>query len=97
MNAMGDGFRTKINRFAQDQDHPAAATSVGSMLWMHPTKEAVRSLRDARPGHPFAAPGSRLLYRKNGLHIPPNHSFLCSEHSEEYITQLIKTHKSAME
>ena len=32
MNAMGDRFRTEINRFAQERDYPAIATGVGSMF-----------------------------------------------------------------
>ena len=35
LNAMGDRFRTEINRFAQEGDYPAIATGVGSMFWMH--------------------------------------------------------------
>jgi glutamate-1-semialdehyde aminotransferase len=94
---MGERFRIEINRFSWEDDYPASATGAGSMFWMHPTKETVRSVRDARQGHEFAAPGLRLLYRKNGLHIPPNHGLLCSEHSDEDITQLIEIHKSSME
>jgi glutamate-1-semialdehyde 2,1-aminomutase len=97
LNAMGDRFRAEINHFAREEDYPATATGIGSMFWMHPTKAPVKSVRDVRQGHEFAAPGLRLLYRKNGLHIPPNHGFLCSEHSDEDITQLIETHKAAME
>jgi glutamate-1-semialdehyde 2,1-aminomutase len=97
LNALGDRFRSEINHFAQENDYPAIATGVGSMFWMHTTRGPVKSVWDARQGHRYASPGLRLLYRKNGLHIPPNHGFMCSEHSEEDITRLIETHKYAME
>lgn len=96
MNDLGDRFRMEINRFAQEQDYPALATGVGSMFWMHATRGPVKSVRDARQGHQFAGPGLRLLYRKNGIHIPPNHGFLCTEHTAEDVSQLIETHKAAM-
>jgi glutamate-1-semialdehyde 2,1-aminomutase len=96
LNAMGDRFRVEINRFAQENDYPATAVGVGSMFWMHATRGPVNSVRDARQGHPAASVGLRLLYRKNGLHIPPHHAFMCTEHSDEDITQLIEIHKAAM-
>lgn len=97
LNAMGDRFRAEINRFAQEEDYPAIATGVGSMFWMHPLRGPVNSVRDARQGDRFAGPGLRLLYRKNGLHIPPHHGFMCTEHTDKDITQLIEIHKAAME
>ena len=97
LNAMGDRFRTEINRFAQETDFPAVATGVGSMFWMHASRGPIKSVRDAHQGDRFASPGLRLLYRKNGLHIPPHHGFLCTAHTDEDITRLIETHKAAME
>ncbi len=97
MNAMGDRFRSEINTFAQEQGYPAVATGVGSMIWMHATAGPVKNVRDAHRGHPFAGPGLRLLFRKNGVHIPPHHGFLCTAHTDEDITKLIDTHKTAME
>jgi glutamate-1-semialdehyde 2,1-aminomutase len=97
LNAMGDRFRSEINQFAQERDFPAVATGVGSMFWMHASRGPINSVRDARQGDRFAGPGLRLLYRKNGLHIPPNHGFLCAAHTDEDIKQLIETHKAAME
>jgi glutamate-1-semialdehyde 2,1-aminomutase len=97
INAMGDRFRAEINRFAQEEDYPAIATGVGSMFWMHTLRGPVNSVRDARRGDRFAAPGLRLLYRKNGLHIPPNHGFMSAAHTDEDTTRLIEIHKAAME
>jgi glutamate-1-semialdehyde 2,1-aminomutase len=97
MNAMGDRFRAEINRFAEEGEYPAIATGVGSMFWMHTTRGPINSVRDVRQGDRFASPGLRLLYRKNGLHISPNHGFLCTAHTDEDITQLIECHKAAME
>ena len=97
LNSMGDRFRSEINKFAQEEDFPAIATGVGSMFWMHTTRGPISNVRDARRGDRYAAPGLRLLYRKNGLHISPNHGFLCTAHTDEDITQLIDTHKAAME
>lgn len=97
MNAMGDRYRAEINRFAQEQDYPALATGLGSMFWMHASRGPINSIRDARQGNPFAGPGLRLLYRKNGLHIPPHHGFLCTAHTDEDITHLIAIHEDAME
>jgi glutamate-1-semialdehyde 2,1-aminomutase len=97
LNAMGERFRSEINRFAQENDYPALATGVGSMFWMHATRGPVKSVRDARQGNRFASPGLRLLYRLNGLHISPNHGFMCTAHTDEDITKLIETHKAAME
>jgi glutamate-1-semialdehyde 2,1-aminomutase len=97
MNAMGDRFRTEINRFAQEGNYPATAIGAGSMFWMHTVRGPVHSVRDVREGDRFANAGLRLLYRKNGLHIPPNHGFLCTAHTDEDITRLIDVHKAAME
>jgi glutamate-1-semialdehyde 2,1-aminomutase len=97
MNAMGERFRTEINRFAQEQDYPAIATGVGSMFWMHASRGPINNVRDARQGHPAASPGLRLLYRKNGLHISSHHGFMCTAHTDEDITRLIEIHKAAME
>jgi glutamate-1-semialdehyde 2,1-aminomutase len=96
LNAMGDRFRTEINQFAQENDYPATAVGVGSMFWMHATRGPVNSVRDAHQGHPAASVGLRLLYRTNRLHIPPHHGFMCTEHTDEDITQLIEIHKAAM-
>jgi len=97
LNALGDRFRAEINRFAQEGDYPAIATGVGSMFWMHTSRGPINSVRDVHQGDRFAGPGLRLLYRKNGLHISPNHGFLCTAHTDEAITQLIEIHKAAME
>jgi glutamate-1-semialdehyde 2,1-aminomutase len=97
LNAIGDRFRTEINQFTLEEDYPAVATGVGSMFWMHTSRGPIKSVRDARQGDRYASPGLRLLYRKNGLHIPPNHGFMCTEHTDEDITRLIETHKAAME
>lgn len=97
LDAMGDRFRTEINRFAQERDYPALATGVGSMFWMHATRGPVHSVRDARQGNPAASTGLRLLYRKNGLHISSHHGFMSTAHTDEDITELIETHKAAME
>ncbi len=94
---MGDRFRDVINRFAQEGDYPATATGVGSMFWMHTVRGPVNGVRDVWRGHKFASPGLRLLYRKNGLHISPNHGFMSTAHNDEDITQLIEVHKAAME
>jgi glutamate-1-semialdehyde aminotransferase len=67
------------------------------MFWMHTVRGPVRNVRDLHQGHRFASAGLRLLYRKNGLHIPPNHGFLCAAHTDEDITRLIEIHKTAME
>jgi glutamate-1-semialdehyde 2,1-aminomutase len=97
MNAMGDRFRTEINRFAQERDYPATAIGVGSMFWMHTVRGPVNSIRDAHQGNTAASAGLKLLYRKNGLHISSHHGFMCTAHTDEHITQLIETHKAAME
>ncbi len=96
LNTMGDRFRTEINRFAQEEDYPALATGVGSMLWMHACRGPIRSVRDAHQGHPVASPALRLLYRRDGLHIAPHHGFLSTAHTNEDISRLIEIHKSAM-
>jgi glutamate-1-semialdehyde aminotransferase len=67
------------------------------MFWMHTSRGPINSVRDARQGDRFAGPGLRLLYRKNGLHIPPHHGFMCTAHTDEDITRLIEIHKAAME
>ncbi len=97
MNAMGERFRTEINRFAQEGNYPAIATGVGSMFWMHTVRGPVNSVRDLRQGDRVASIGLKLLYRKNGLHISPNHGFMSAAHTDEDITQLIAIHKAAME
>jgi glutamate-1-semialdehyde 2,1-aminomutase len=97
MNALGERFRTEINQFAQERDFPAIATGVGSMFWLHTTRGAVHSVRDAHRGDQAASSGLKLLYRKNGLHISPNHGFMCTAHTDEDVTQLIETHKAAMQ
>jgi glutamate-1-semialdehyde 2,1-aminomutase len=96
INAMGNRFRSEINHFARDGAYPAAAIGAGSMFWMHTSPGPIKSIRDARQGHRFAGPGLRLLYRKNGLHISPNHAFISAAHTDEDITQLIEIHKAAM-
>jgi glutamate-1-semialdehyde 2,1-aminomutase len=96
LNAMGDRFRDEINRFAEAEDYPALATGLGSIFWMHPNRGPVRSVRDVWKGDPFASVGLRLLYRKNGVHIPPHHGFMSAAHTDEDITQLIEVHKAAM-
>lgn len=97
LNAMGDRFRSEINRFALDEAFPAISTGVGSIFWMHTTPGPIKSVRDVRQGSAAVNTGLRLLYRKNGLHIPPNHGFLCSEHTDEDITHLIEIHKNSMQ
>jgi glutamate-1-semialdehyde 2,1-aminomutase len=97
MNAMGDRFRTEINRFTQEEDYPAIATGTGSMFWMHATPGPVNCVRDAHQGNPAASTGLRLLYRLNGLHVSPHHGFMCTAHTDEDITRLIEIHKAAMD
>jgi glutamate-1-semialdehyde 2,1-aminomutase len=97
LNAMGDCFRTEINRFARERDYPAIATGVGSLFWMHTTPGPVNSVRDVHLRDQAASAGLRLLYRKNGLHIPPNHGFMSTAHTDDDIHQLIEVHKAAME
>jgi glutamate-1-semialdehyde 2,1-aminomutase len=97
LNAMGERFQSEINSFAQERDYPAIATGVGSMFWMHATRGPVNNVRDARQGDPAASVGLRLLFRKNGLHISSHHGFMCTAHTDDDITQLIETHKAAME
>jgi len=97
MNAMGDRFRAEMNGFAQEGDYPATAIGLGSMFWMHTVRGPVNSVRDVRAGDRFANAGLRLLYRKNGLHIAPNHGFISAAHTDKDITRLIEIHKSAME
>jgi glutamate-1-semialdehyde aminotransferase len=97
INAMGDRFRAEINHFAQAGGYPVTAVGVGSMFWMHTVPGPVQCVRDAHQGNHFASTGLKLLYRKNGLHISPNHGFLCAAHTGDDITRLIDTHKAAME
>jgi glutamate-1-semialdehyde 2,1-aminomutase len=97
INAMGDRFRTEINRFAQEGNYPAIATGVGSMFSMHTVRGPVNSVRDLREGDRVASTGLGLLYRKNGLHITPSHGFISAAHTDEDITRLIEIHKAAME
>lgn len=97
INAMGDRFRAEINRFAQEQDYPAVATGVGSMFWMHTLRGPVNSVRDIHKGNRDASTGLKLLYRKHGLHISPNHGFICTAHTDQDITQLIEIHKASMQ
>ena len=97
MNAMGDRFRTEINRFAQEEGYPATAVGAGSMFWMHTVRGPLNSIRDAHRGNPAASAGLRLLYRRNGLHISSNHGFISAAHTDGDITALIETHKAAME
>jgi len=97
MNAMGERFRNEINRFAVERDFPAVAIGVGSMFWMHTTCGPIYSVRDVRQGNRTANTGLKLLYRKNGLHISPNHGFVSAAHTDEDITRLIEVHKAAME
>ena len=97
LNAMGDRFRTEINRFAQDGDYPAVATGVASMFSLHPVRGPVKSVRDLRAGNRAAGAGLGLLYRKNGLHLTPSHAFLSTAHTDEDITRLIEVYKGAME
>lgn len=97
LNTMGDRFRSEINRFTGERDYPAIATGVGSMFWMHASRGPIKSVRDAWQGDPSASTGLRLLYRMKGLHISSHHGFMCTEHTDEDITQLIEIHKDAME
>jgi glutamate-1-semialdehyde 2,1-aminomutase len=97
MSAMGDRFRTEINRYAQEQEFPVTAIGVGSMFWMHTVRGPVHSVRDAHRGNHVATAGLKLLYRKNGLHISSNHGFLCAAHTDEDVTRLIAIHQDAME
>lgn len=97
MNAMGERFRTEINRFAQEGNYPAIATGVGSMFSMHTVRGPVNSVRDLREGNRAASTGLGLLYRKNGLHITPSHGFISAPHTDEDVTRLIDVHTAAME
>ncbi len=97
LNAMGDRFRSEINAYAQQEGFSAFATGVGSMFWMHSLPGPINSVREVRKGNAAINTGLRLLYRKNGLQIPPNHAFMCTEHTDEDITRLIEIHKEAMQ
>ncbi len=96
LNAMGERIRAEINQFAQENDFPAIATGVGSLFWMHTSRGPIKSVRDVRLGNAAVNTGLRLLYRKNGLHMAPNHSSLSIVHADEDITRLIEVHKDAM-
>jgi glutamate-1-semialdehyde 2,1-aminomutase len=96
MNALGDRFRTEINRFAREEDYPATAIGVGSMFWMHTTPGPVQSVRDLWQRDGTAGAGLRLLYRRNGVHISPNHGFTCAAHTDEDVSRLIEVHQAAM-
>jgi glutamate-1-semialdehyde 2,1-aminomutase len=97
MNAMGERFRTEINRFAREGNYAAIATGVGSMFSMHAVRGPVNSVRDLHKGNRAAGTGLGLLYRKNGLHITPSHGFISAAHTDEDITRLIEIYKGAME
>jgi glutamate-1-semialdehyde 2,1-aminomutase len=97
MNAMGDRFRSEINRFAEEKNYPAIAMGVGSMFSMHAMRGPVNSVRDLREVNRAASAGLRLLYRRDGLHITPSHGFISAAHTDEDITHLIEIHKGAME
>jgi glutamate-1-semialdehyde 2,1-aminomutase len=97
LNAMGDRIRAEINQFAQENDFPAIATGVGSLFWMHTSRGPIKSVRDVRLGKAVVNAGLRLLFRKNGLHMAPNHSSLSIAHTNEDITRLIEVHKAAMQ
>jgi len=97
MNAMGDRFRTEINRYAREGRYPAIATGVGSMFSMHAVRGPVNSVRDLRGGNRAASAGLGLLYRKNGLHITPSHGFMSAAHTDEDIARLIEIYEAAME
>lgn len=97
MSAMGDRFRTEINRIAREGDYPAIATGVGSMFAMHAVRGPVNSVRDLREADRAASAGLRLLYRRNGLHITPSHGFLSAAHTDEDVARLIGVYSGAME
>jgi glutamate-1-semialdehyde 2,1-aminomutase len=97
MDAMGDRFRTELNRFAQEEDYAAIATGVGSMFAVHAVQGPVNSVRDLRGGNRAASTGLALLYRHNGLHISPSHGFLSAAHTDENVTRLIGIYRAAME
>jgi glutamate-1-semialdehyde 2,1-aminomutase len=97
MNAMGDRFRTEINRFAQEGNYPAIATGISSMFSMHTVRGPVKSIRDLREANRAASAGLGLLYRKNGLHVTPSHGFMSAAHTDEDITRLIGIYTAAME
>jgi glutamate-1-semialdehyde 2,1-aminomutase len=96
INSMGDRFRDELNSFASLEGYPAHATGIGSMFWMHAVPGPIKSVRDVRRVDRYATIGLRLLLRKNGLHLPPNHAFTCTEHSDADIDHLIDIHKAAM-
>jgi glutamate-1-semialdehyde 2,1-aminomutase len=97
MNAMGDRFRSEINRFAQEGAYAAVATGVGSMFAMHAVRGPVNSVRDLYKGNLAAGTGLGLLYRRSGLHISPSHGFMSTAHTDEDITRLIEIYKAAMQ
>jgi glutamate-1-semialdehyde-2,1-aminomutase len=97
LNSMGDRFRSEINQFAKENDYPAIATGLGSLFWMHASPGPIKSVRDVRLVNPTVTTGLRLLFRKNGLHMAPNHSSISTAHTDEDITRLIEIYKSAMQ
>jgi glutamate-1-semialdehyde 2,1-aminomutase len=97
MDAMGERFRSEINRFAQERDYPAIATGVSSMFSMHAVRGPVHNVRDLREGNRAASAGLGLLYRRNGLHISPSHGFMSAAHTDEDVTRLIEIYKATME
>ncbi len=97
LNAMGDRVRSELNQFAQKENYPALATGAGSMFWLHTSCGPIKSIRDVRQRVPFATAGLGLLFRRDGLHIPPNHGFLSAAHTDADVTQLIAIHQTAME
>jgi len=96
MNALGERFRTEMNRFTEKEGYPATAIGVGSMFWMHTVRGPINSIRDLWKRDGVADTGLRLLYRKHGLHMSRNHAFMSTAHSEEDVTRLIEVHKEAM-
>jgi glutamate-1-semialdehyde 2,1-aminomutase len=97
LNAMGERFRSEINRFAREGNYPAVATGVGSMFSLHAMPGPINSVRDLCRANRTASAGLGLLYRKNGLHITPSHGFLSTAHTDEDVTRVVDIHKAAME
>ncbi len=97
LNAMGNRFRAEINQYAQEKDYPALATGIGSMFWMHSMRGPITNVRDTYRANADAGAGLRLLYRKNGMHMPPRHAFMSTAHTDDDITRLIEVHKTAMD
>ncbi len=97
LNAMGDRIRAELDQFAHENDFPATTSGVGSLFWMHTSPGPIKSVRDVLLGNAAVNAGLRLLYRKNGLHMAPNHSSISTAHTEADITRLIEVHKAAMQ